>query len=470
MINLGIGTRGVARFFGLAVGGSERARLARIATALPAVSPAQAWLLHSVIARSMPTDEQVIAAVRRARLDGPVAMLKSFRRERRAHLSTLLSRQVGVVSDAVLIDVHETATTMLMTGVQRVARRIANAWIAEHEVTLVGWSVTRAQLRAIRLAGWQSRSRRRILGSRGIVPVSGTLVVPEVITEIQRNARLLSLATHSGLRTVLIGYDCIPFVQAETAGPGMPGAFAKYLASASRMTLVATDSRAAATEYGGWRSMLAAAGIEGPRIVPVPLAVEAGQAEPRFELSARKQLLSGDRPMVLCVGSHEPRKNHGVVLQACELLWREGLDFSATFIGGNAWSGDEFHTRLVRLRRLGRPVQALSSVGDATLWWAYRLARLSVFPSLDEGFGLPVGESLACGTPAVTSNFGSMAEIAADGGCLLVDPSDPTEVAASIRSLLVDNAVHARLVAEAAARSPRSWSDYTAELWTVAMA
>jgi glycosyltransferase involved in cell wall biosynthesis len=467
---LGLATRGVAAALGVPTGSSERARRARIAAALPTVSPSQAWLLHAVIARVLPTDDQVVADVRFARLEGSAALMRRLGRERRRHLSTLLGPAPLVVADAVLVDVHETATTTLMTGVQRVARRIADAWSSEHDVVLVGWSVTRGQLHPIRMAAWRSRSRRRILARRPIVPVSGTVVVPEVITEIQRNARLLSLAAHSGLRSVLIGHDCIPFTQAENTGPGMPGAFAKYLAAASRMSTVLTVSQASAVEYSGWRAMLASAGISGPQISAVPLAIEAGTPPPAMEAAARALLIDGDTPMVLCVGSHEPRKNHGVVLQACELLWREGLQFSAAFIGGNAWSGDEFQTRLARLRRDGRPVNSFSSLGDGMVWWAYGLARLSVFPSLDEGFGLPVGESLACGTPVVTSNFGSMAEIAADGGCLLVDPTDAAAVAASIRSLLTDDALHARLVAEAAARPPRSWNDYTSEVWAAAMA
>jgi glycosyltransferase involved in cell wall biosynthesis len=467
---LGSGTRGIAEALRVSSNGSERARRRRIADALTTITPADAWLLHSVIARVMPTHDEVVADVRLARLEGAATLIRALGRERRRHLSTALSRAPLVVADAVLVDVHETATTTLMTGVQRVARRIADAWTAEHDVTLVGWSVTRGQLRQIRRAAWSARTRRGILGRRAIVPVSGTLVVPEVITEIQRNARLMSIAAHSGLRSVLIGYDCIPFAQAETAGPGMPGAFAKYLAAASRMSLVLTDSHAAAVEYGGWRAMLPSAGIAGPEIVAVPLAIEAGEAAAAVEQKARSLLVDGDTPMVLCVGSHEPRKNHGVVLQACELLWREGLDFTAVFIGGNAWSGDEFQTRLVRLQSTGRPVKSFTSLGDGMLWWAYRLARLSVFPSLDEGFGLPVGESLACGTPVVTSNFGSMAEIAADGGCLLIDPTDAAELAASIRELLTDSATHSRLVKEANARPPRSWHDYTSELWTAAMA
>jgi glycosyltransferase involved in cell wall biosynthesis len=104
-------------------------------------------------------------------------------------------------------------------------------------------------------------------------------------------------------------------------------------------------------------------------------------------------------------------------------------------------------------------------MSDGQLWWAYRLARLTVFPSLGEGFGLPVAESLYAGTPVVTSDFGSMAELASLGGCVLVDPRDDTSIAAGIRSLLVDEPLHARLAAEASTIRPRSWADYADELW-----
>ena len=68
------------------------------------------------------------------------------------------------------------------------------------------------------------------------------------------------------------------------------------------------------------------------------------------------------------------------------------------------------------------------------------MARFTVFPSLNEGFGLPLAESLACGTPAVTSDFGSMREIVdGGGGALLVDPRDDHSVADGMRSLLTDD-------------------------------
>ena len=89
-----------------------------------------------------------------------------------------------------------------------------------------------------------------------------------------------------------------------------------------------------------------------------------------------------------------------------------------------------------------------------------------VFPSLNEGFGLPVAEALASGTPVVTSGYGSMAEIAADGGALLVDPRDDRSIAAAMRTVLTQPAERARLAAEARRRPARTWDDYAAGVWS----
>ena len=117
--------------------------------------------------------------------------------------------------------------------------------------------------------------------------------------------------------------------------------------------------------------------------------------------------------MVLCVGSHEPRKNHLAVLHAAELLWREGVAFSLVFVGGNAWRAERFVDQGRAAAGGGRPIVSVRALPDDLLWAAYRLAHCLIFPSLNEGFGLPVAEALASGTPVVTSEFGSMQEIAA---------------------------------------------------------
>ncbi len=78
-----------------------------------------------------------------------------------------------------------------------------------------------------------------------------------------------------------------------------------------------------------------------------------------------------------------------------------------------------------------------------------------------------MAESLALGTPVITSEYGSMAEIAAGGGALTVDPRDDHAIADAMRDLLTDDALLAQLESQARARPSRTWDDYARETWSV---
>jgi glycosyltransferase involved in cell wall biosynthesis len=342
---------------------------------------------------------------------------------------------------------------------------------------LVGWTDDYTALRRL-----QGPDRRRAVGTHTradavdldgsepgevvVVPWRGSHQTLELATEPPRTERMLALARHSTNRTGIIGFDCVPLTTAETTADGMGGAFAATLAAVRHMGRVAAISEAAAVEYLGWKDMLAGTGLPGPAVGAVQLPVAAETPSDAALASARSRFTVGTLPMVLVVGSHEPRKNHLAVLHAAESLWREGLAFSLLFVGGNSWGSRRFTEAMTSLRDRGRPVESVSALGDDLLWAAYRLAHVVLFPSLNEGFGLPVAEALACGTPVVTSRFGSMAEIARHGGALLVDPRDDGDLTAALRRVLADPATHAELARQAAGVPRRSWDDYAAELWT----
>lgn len=120
---------------------------------------------------------------------------------------------------------------------------------------------------------------------------------------------------------------------------------------------------------------------------------------------------------------------------------------------------------MAELERSHRPLDVRRAVSDAELDHAYAMASFTVFPSLHEGYGLPVAESLAHGVPVITSDFGSTAEIAADGGALLVDPHDDGALTAAMRTLLTDQQALDRLRDEISGRPERSWRDYADGLW-----
>jgi glycosyltransferase involved in cell wall biosynthesis len=257
----------------------------------------------------------------------------------------------------------------------------------------------------------------------------------------------------------------VPLSSAETTADGMGGGFSMMLSAIANGDRIATISEASAIEYRGWRTMLAGAGLAGPEIEPIMLPVEAHRTTPEALGQARDLLVAGNLPMVLCVGSHEPRKNHLAVLAAAERLWREGIAFSLVFVGGNAWSSEQFTHELAMLRDAGRPVESVRALSDDLLWAAYGLARCVIFPSLNEGFGLPVAESLASGTPVITSGYGSMLEIAETGGALLVDPRDDQDITDALRRMLTDDELHAHLTEQARATPVRTWDDYAERLW-----
>ena len=433
-----------------------------------------AWLTLGVLGGRLPGADEVVESVRSARIDGPVAAIRPAIWSGPA--PRLLDRgpfpPVEVISDQVLVDVDHTAKVGFATGIQRVTRESVRAWAAHHDVVLIGWHKDRPALRRLtppeaRRACWGGRPVATPRPGPILVPVRCRYLLPELATEISRTAALLSLAQHSSNRMSVIGYDMCPITVPETTGPDMPAAFARKLAVVRHADAVATISEAAAVEYRGWAAMLPQIGIRPPRVTACPLPNEGAQSSAPALAEAADRLLVGDLPMVLVVGSHEPRKNHLAVLHAAELLWRDGLEFSLTFIGGNSWGGDEFVSTLQALQLRGRAVESISAAGDDLLFAAYRLARFTVFPSFNEGFGLPVVESIACGTPVITSDFGSMREITADGGALLVDPRDDHAVAAAMRTLLTDDDELARLQRQAAGRPPRSWEEYAQDAWRV---
>ena len=112
------------------------------------------------------------------------------------------------------------------------------------------------------------------------------------------------------------------------------------------------------------------------------------------------------------------------------------------------------------LRAKGRSLTWLKHVDDATLHALYRECAFTVYPSLMEGFGLPIAESLWHGKPCICGGNGALGEVAEGGGCLIVDQTKTDALANGIKTLLQDRHLHSRLSAEARARKFRSWSDY----------
>ena len=364
-----------------------------------------------------------------------------------------------------VIDVSSCALNDRQTGIQRVERETIPLWNRDHDLELVAWTERNGSYRSL-----SEKERARVLAygthkdlpdsknelQEFLVPWNTVVVLPEVANH-EQSARLRSLARHSGNVVTAIGYDVIPMTSPELMPRDMGTDFLAYLGVVKHARVIAGISRSATEEFRGFFTAVSSAGAEDAQLVTCELPT----AVPETELSVNAKT---GRTVVLCVGSHEPRKNHGTVLHAAEKLWREGLQFELWFFGGGGW-GTDFDDLAHKLKKKGRKVELRKAVSDAVLWDAYRSASFTVFPSLHEGYGLPVAESLAFGTPAITTNYGSTKEIAERGGCLMVDPRSDVEVHAAMRNLLTDPALRERLAAEARGIQLRSWNDYATELW-----
>lgn len=139
------------------------------------------------------------------------------------------------------------------------------------------------------------------------------------------------------------------------------------------------------------------------------------------------------KPYVLFVGTIEPRKNLAALLDAWELLAPDlRSHFDLVVIGAPGWGDPGV---LNRLRAGVAGVRYLGYVPEEDLPAVTAGATVFVYPSLYEGFGLPVAQAMAAGVPIVTSNVSSLPEIAADAA-LLVDPRSPSEIRDAIERLL----------------------------------
>jgi glycosyltransferase involved in cell wall biosynthesis len=188
------------------------------------------------------------------------------------------------------------------------------------------------------------------------------------------------------------------------------------------------------------------------RFRPQPPEVVA-EARGRYRLPAR---------YLLFVSTIEPRKNLIRLLAAFERLHAERLTDALVIVGRRGWLYDDFFAVLER-SPARQAVIFPGWVDDVDLPAIYAGAQVFAFPSLFEGFGLPVLEAMACGTPVVCSNSSSLPEVGGDAA-LLVDPLDVDALTGALDRVLRDPARAADLRASGLAQAARfSWPRAAAE-------
>ncbi len=223
---------------------------------------------------------------------------------------------------------------------------------------------------------------------------------------------------------------------------------AQARAAAERSDMIIAVSRFTASQV---EQLL---GVEPARIRVVPHGVHLPTASPP---TSREKL-------ILCVGAIQRRKNIARVVKAFESL---PAGWSLVLAGAQDGYGAAEEVRAVEQSPRRAGILVAGYVPAEKLDSLYRRASILAFPSLDEGFGMPVLEAMAHGVAVVTSNRSALPEVAG-GAALLVDPEDPDDIAGALARLAAGDALRQELAIRGLARARKfSWDSAVEKTWVV---
>lgn len=182
--------------------------------------------------------------------------------------------------------------------------------------------------------------------------------------------------------------------------------------------------------------------VEYLHVPPEKVSVTANSVDPIFQPLTSQEIclrlhgyLDGSRPYMLFVGDFRPNKNLPTVLRALSLLRQKHADCPLLVLAGGDMEGWKYLFSLIEELGLEEDVRWFPSVTDEVLVALYAGACMTIMPSLHEGFGFPVVESMSCGTPVICANAASLPEVSG-GAALLFDPHSAEDLSEKIMHLM----------------------------------
>jgi len=378
----------------------------------------------------------------------------------------------------ILIDVTNASLDPANPGVIRVVRRLCSELQHDDRLELVfaAWNRDRGEFIFLDqtrrnflegyggprdglglLAAWKGDVTpelliSRIRHTRSQPPV---LLLPEVMFDGQADARI-KWGQSRGFKTAAILYDLIPVFNPELCDPDVCSGFPPYLKALANIDAVWSISDFTLSEF---RRYLARRDEHLPRIH------EALHLPGQFSDQPRNNDTFADsigEIRILFVSTLEPRKNHRRFLQAYQSLRnrRPELALRLVLIGNRYAGAPEIAEEVQALTQRDSTVEWLGTVADDRLAAEFRRCSFTVYPSLIEGYGLPILESLWMGRPCIAHDGGVMQELASPGGCMMADMTDPAAIAQALEQLITDKDLLQKLQAEAQQREIANWQDY----------
>ena len=253
-------------------------------------------------------------------------------------------------------------------------------------------------------------------------------------------------------RLAALFHDAIPLKHPHLTWPRSvarhPG-YMKLLAGFDRLWAVSAASQAELPGFWRWQ------GIDRlPPVEVLPLGAD-------FNSAPRVVERAPPRAQLLCLGIIEPRKNQSFLLTVCAELWAENLPFELHVVGRvNPHFGHPIVAQMKSLRRAyPEQLQFHAAATDADVVRLFATARALVFPTIAEGCGLPLLESLWMGVPCICSDLPVLRENADGGGCVAVPVNDRAAWKDALRRLITDDAHYRRLAAEVRSRPLPTWQN-----------
>ncbi|MFM1851989.1 MAG: hypothetical protein RIS54_1673 [Verrucomicrobiota bacterium] len=326
------------------------------------------------------------------------------------------------------LDGTKSARASHFSGLQRVARRLGAA--LDVDATVVEGTT------------WAARAH-----------ASDWFLTTEVFAPAERSGWTELMATRP-CRLAAIFHDAIPMRWPQITWPQSVArhpAYLKMLASFDLVLAVSEASRQELTGYWEWLGL--------PRVPEVRVIALGADFD---DQPRRDSVEPVTPPEILCVAILEPRKNQALLLDVAESLWREGRTFSLHLVGRtNPHFGRPIETRIKELRRDFPGLQAHGKLDEAGLAKLYGRVAFTAFPTLAEGCGLPVLESLWHGVPCLASDIPSVRENAG-AGVHLVKPNDRAAWRTAVSEWLDGKAAEARDAIPA--RTLPTWRETAAQV------
>ncbi|RKX31967.1 MAG: hypothetical protein DRP71_12645, partial [Verrucomicrobia bacterium] len=281
-----------------------------------------------------------------------------------------------------------------------------------------------------------------------------------VVPELMRPEEMRSLVRYcrrNRLNLAVVFHDAIAVTHPELVAEPIRRNHAAYMRHLCRANLVLAVSRQSADDLKHF------AQSQGFPIPPITICAN-GASFPGERISLESPPPPPTR--AICVGTIDPRKNHRTLIAALDHLHQRhpSLDLRVTLIG-NAYAGSNDLVRLVRDACERLPgLEWIQGAEDRELVEAYRDCHFTIFPSVLEGFGIPVLESMWHGRPCICSTSGTVGESASGGGCATVDVTNSDDLADAILRMARDEPFRRQLTNEAKSRVLRTWREQALDL------